>query len=205
MPKIILKNNSSQKKPKRGQELNEEEKKKIINKTRAQQRVKMVNHVWTALGPLGLQQTWNEEAARKGKKGKNLFMEQTFFAYDPDLHIGMFNAMHFSTGKLLRLRNPFLVNNEDGSYTLAWQVNAEGHVASLDDSLRVIVIRESNPDIFIEIHDLDTRREDGQVTFKLPEKKNLTGLVHLYAFFTSNDGINFSPDDYFVLGHHHVK
>ena len=62
-------------KPKRGQELNEEEKKKIINKTRAQQRVKMVNHVWTALGPLGLQQTWNEEAARKGKKGKNLFME----------------------------------------------------------------------------------------------------------------------------------
>ena len=205
MPKIILKNDSSRKKPKKDQNLSEEEKKKIDNKTRAQQRVKMVNYVWTALGPLGLQQAWNEEAARKEKKGKNLFMEQTFSAYDPDLHIGMFNAMHFSTGKLLRLRNPFLVDNEDGSYTLTWQVNAEGHVAFLDDSLRVIVIRESNPDIFTEIHDLNTRRENGQVTFKLPEKKNLTGLVHLYAFFTSNDGINFSPDDYFVLGHNHVK
>lgn len=172
----------------------------VTNKSRSIRRVQMVNYVWTALNIFNLQQAWQNEAKRRKMKGKNLFMQETYFAYDANLHIGMYNAMHFSTGKLIRLRNPRVVDNEDGSCTLTWQPNVEGQRAFLDDRLRVIVLRESNPDVFVEIAGIKAKRADGQVTFRARDDKKLSGAAHLYAFFMSADGKEFSPDEHFVSG-----
>ncbi|WP_018338289.1 hypothetical protein [Butyricimonas synergistica] len=172
----------------------------VTRRSRSVRRVQMVNHVWTALNIFKLQPAWQNEAKRREMKGKNLFMQETYFAYDANMRIGMYNAMHFSTGNLVRLRNPRLVDNEDGSCTLTWQPNVEGKRAFLDDRLRVIVLRESNPDVFAEIAGITARRADGQVTFHARDNKELSGAAHLYAFFMSADGKEFSPDEHFVSG-----
>lgn len=161
--------------------------------------MQIANHEWNALQIFGLQEAWNTEAARSGRKGRSLFVATTYQAYNTDLQIGTYNAMHFSTGRLFCIRNPRVKENADGTCTLEWQDNSEGNIARSDDHLRVLVVRESNPDARFEIKGLTVTRADGSVTFNPRTEPSLSGATHLYVFFQSADGKMFSPDEHLVL------
>lgn len=166
----------------------------------AQSRMEMANAFWRYLVKIDMIKAWKIEATRRDRKPKNMFIEATMQAYGKrDSGIETFNAMHFSIGQLARLKNPDMIDNADGSYTLRWQNNVRGNHSRPDDQLFVGVVFEGYPFGIYPAEGITAYRVDGEATFRLPEDEEFTGHAHLYAYFVATDEQLFSPDDHFVI------
>lgn len=183
----------------RKKKLTEQQLRALEARSRGTNRMEIANSMWNWIRVLGLKDAWDMEAARKKSKGRNLFVSQTYQAYGPMYDISMYNAVHFSTGRLLRACNPWVEENPDGTCTVSWQVNTEGNIAHADDRLRVITMLEGKGSRFIEVEGITATRADGSATFDPRLKSSTTGRMHLYIFFQSADGKAFSPDDHLIV------
>lgn len=103
----------------RKKKLTEQQLRALEARSRGTNRMEIANSMWNWIRVLGLKDAWDMEAARKKSKGRNLFVSQTYQAYGPMYDISMYNAVHFSTGRLLRACNPWVEENPDGTCTVS--------------------------------------------------------------------------------------
>ncbi len=170
----------------------------VPGRLRGMKRMENANGMWLMLEYFGLQEAWNMEAARFGRKGRNLFISTTYQAYGLRLGVKTFNAMHYSTGRLFCICNPQVIDAGE-ECKIIWENNSEGNIARRDDRLRILVMRESNPDCAVEIKGLTATRGSKYVVFSPRTEPSFSGKTHLYIFFQSADGKMFSPDEHVVL------
>lgn len=144
------------------------------------ERMENANGMWLLLEYFGLQEAWNMEAARFGRKGRNLFISATYQAYGSNPGVKTFNALHFSTGRLFCICNPRVIDVGE-ECAIFWEDNSEGNIAHYEDRLRVLVMREGNPSRVVEIEGLTATRGSKYVVFSprtIPSFSGKTTSLH---------------------------
>lgn len=129
--------------------------------------------------------------------GYTLFMKKNLKAFQANGQVGDFSQLHFAVGKRQQGYNLTGKIDERGMVTLNWENDVKTDSAEKKDRLMVVALysdRAFSPMLLERVH---AQREDREAIFQIVR---LSGAkIHLYCFFVSPDGEQFSDSQYIQL------
>lgn len=79
----------------------------------------------------------------------------------------------------------------------SWKDNSAGMTAGNDDRLRAVWMTDDEPYRVVMAESVSGTREEGRGSLVLPEGD--WKVMHVYVFFSSEDGTRYSPSVYFKV------
>ena len=152
-------------------------------------RFKSVVSLASSLMSTLIRPIWNLVSGKM--TGYNLFVKTNMPAFDESGTLVNYSEFHASVGVLPIPENLTIQDDADVSsgIELSWKDESGTGVGNADDKLHLLVMNDE------KVHILNTTsiRSDQSAEITLPV---LAGDVHVYAFFESAEGDQFSPDTY---------
>ena len=145
--------------------------------------------------PIG--KIWKESAKGIAVNGYALHMKLNLKAFKEDGRIGDFSQIHFAVGKRQCVYDLEGEIDQEGQVVLHWNGDSDEEGPEMDDRLRVIVIYGDREFVPIVVDGVEARRLDECASFRVDREEGVK--VHLYCFFVSEKGTEYSNSQYICL------
>ncbi len=145
--------------------------------------------------PIG--RIWNESAKGIAVNGYALHMKLNVKAFKEDGKIRDFSQIHFTAGKRQCVYDLVGKMDEEGQVVLCWDGDSGEEEPEMDDRLGVIVIYGNREFMPMVVEGVEARRCDGGASFRVDREAGVK--VHLYCFFVSDKGMEYSNSQYICL------
>lgn len=140
---------------------------------------------------------WSESAKGIADNGYTLHMKLNMKAFKEDGRVGDFSQIHFAAGKRQCVYNLEGKMDPEGLVELYWNNGTETECTEMDDRLHVIVIHGSREFAPVVVDGVEARRRDEYASFRVGRKGE--ERVHVYCFFASEEGTEYSNSQYICL------
>lgn len=136
-------------------------------------------------------------AMREGAwSGYHLFMSKNMNAFGLGNYVD-YGKLVFSGGELQLPHELELVEVTTERVGFSWKDNSAGMTAGKDDRLRAVWMTDDEPYRVVMAESVSGMREEGRGSLVLPEGD--WKVMHVYVFFSSEDGTRYSPSVYFKV------
>ena len=145
----------------------------------------------------GLSHIWRQEAKDKVMSGYNLFLSKNLAAFDQEHRIRDYGMLHISCGKLELPAHLQVTSYESGYIHLNWDNIIPEDSARNQDFLHAKWMNAKGNFSLQKVTIKNIRRKDKEAHLAVPEAGKEE--IHLYLYFSDEEGDQFSPDKYFHL------
>lgn len=136
-------------------------------------------------------------AMREGAwSGYHLFMSKNMNAFGLGNYVD-YGKLVFSGGELQLPHELELVEVTTERVGFSWKDNSAGMTAGNDDRLRAVWMTDDEPYRVVMAESVSGMREEGRGSLVLSEGD--WKVMHVYVFFSSEDGTRYSPSVYFKV------
>lgn len=136
---------------------------------------------------------WRAVARAEKRFASNVFFSRNFHCFGDEGKIVDFENFSFTDGTLA-LPRELKVSREANRFTISWQEERTWKTTASTDKLQVGVIYDNDPRIPRLACQVKGVRGESQGEFSLNEE--IGQNAHLYIFFSSDDGLRFSPSQH---------
>lgn len=138
---------------------------------------------------------WKIAAQEEGKMASNLFHSTNCNCFDSEGKLADPAGFSFTAGSLMLPRNLRIEAAADNGFHVFWEEERELTTAAAADRLQVGIIEKPEALSFKLVREVQGQRSEQCGFFRLPH--TCKGEVHVYLFFTREDGSACSPSRYF--------
>lgn len=146
---------------------------------------------YNAMDERTLRAIWKKRGT-DNRCGLNAFVASSIRAFDRGMSVGDFGELHCSTGDLWLPAGLSAREESAGRWTLCWDTACRGAHDRETDRLMAALVLAGDPFCPRLLENVTGTRADGRGEIRLPG--GLTDDYHLYCFFASADGGNYSDD-----------
>ena len=156
-----------------------------------QARLRYLVSLYQALAPTSVLQAWSKAKKRPGQTRFNAFVSRNYAAFCKDEAIADYARVKMSEGDLRLPLGIAATVSGTREITLTWDTEKDRIMGKTDDRLHVLLMAGDGSFRTVARDNLTELRGDGQAVVRLTPEEGLP--EHLYCFWESANGQNFSP------------